>query len=298
MNLLDLDTWTPAALVAGLIALIVLLVGSKSAPGRLALCALCAVTNIRYVAWRWMYSIPEPDTVAATLWVDVFFALELCSLLGALLISLFMSRTLNRSKQADDHQLEPPSNAPVDVFIATYNEGRDILERTVIGAKAIAYPDLRVWLLDDGARPDIKQLAAELGVEYAFRVKGKHAKAGNVNHGLKRALETDRPPEFVLLLDADFVARPTILRRTLGFFRDPRIGIVQTPQHFFNHDPIQTNLGSTRTGLTSSASSSTIFWPARRPGERLSAAERRPSFASAPCRPAEEWRPKPSLRTC
>jgi cellulose synthase (UDP-forming) len=29
----------------------------------------------------------------------------------------------------------------------------------------------------------------------------------------------------------------------VGFFRDPRVGIVQTPQHFFNPDPMQLNLG-------------------------------------------------------
>ena len=80
-----------------------------------------------------------------------------------------------------------------------------------------------------------------------FRVKGKHAKAGNVNNGLRLALATERPPEFILLLDADFVARPNILERTLGLFEVSSVGIVQTPQHFFNHDPIQVNLRSTRT---------------------------------------------------
>jgi len=247
VNLIDLDTWTPVALVAGLIATISLMVGSGSMLGRLLLCAICVVTNIRYVLWRSIYTIPEPDTFLTTLWVDAFFAMELSSQLGALLISFFMSRTLNRSKEAESHQLSFSSNAPVDVFIATYNESQEILERTIIGAKAIQHPDLRVWLLDDGARPEMSQLASELEIEYAFRVKGKHAKAGNVNNGLRLALATDRPPEFVLLLDADFVPRPGILQRTLGFFEDPQIGIVQTPQHFFNHDPIQVNLGSTLT---------------------------------------------------
>jgi len=32
------------------------------------------------------------------------------------------------------------------------------------------------------------------------------------------------------------------LKRTVGFFNDPDIGIVQTPQHFFNRDPVQRNL--------------------------------------------------------
>lgn len=73
-------------------------------------------------------------------------------------------------------------------------------------------------------------------------MNGRHAKAGNVNNGLTHALNTGRPPEFVLLLDADFCANRAILKRTLGLFEEPDVGIVQTPQHFFNHDPVQSNL--------------------------------------------------------
>jgi cellulose synthase (UDP-forming) len=96
--------------------------------------------------------------------------------------------------------------------------------------------------LDDGARDWVEALANELGAFYVRRVKGKDAKAGNVNNGLAHALNTGRPPEFVLLLDADFCADRTILKRTLGLFNEPDVGIVQTPQHFFNQDPVQANL--------------------------------------------------------
>jgi cellulose synthase (UDP-forming) len=74
-------------------------------------------------------------------------------------------------------------------------------------------------------------------------VKGsKHAKAGNVNNGLALALRTARRPEFILLLDAAFVPRTSILKRTFGLFEEKDVGIVQTAQHFFNADPVQTNL--------------------------------------------------------
>ena len=39
----------------------------------------------------------------------------------------------------------------IDVFICTYNEEEAILERTVVGALAIDYPNYRLWMLDDGA---------------------------------------------------------------------------------------------------------------------------------------------------
>jgi cellulose synthase (UDP-forming) len=57
------------------------------------------------------------------------------------------------------------------------------------------------------------------------------------------------PPEFVSILDADFVPTPQFLKRAMSLFRDSTIGVVQTPQHFVNPDPIQINLGATK------------FWP-------------------------------------
>jgi cellulose synthase (UDP-forming) len=106
----------------------------------------------------------------------------------------------------------------------------------------VDHNDLRVFVLDDGTRPWVRELAAELGALYVQRVNGKHAKAGNVNNGLAHALSTGRRPEFILLLDADFIPARTILKRTLSLFDAADVGTVQTPQHFFNPDPVQPNL--------------------------------------------------------
>lgn len=204
----------------------------------------CMALGLRYAVWRLSDALPGPQGAIIDAGVAVFVAFEMLSLLSGLLNLLMLSRTIERSGEADRHADHPVCQSPVDVFIATYNENREILERTLIGACAIEHPDLRVWVLDDGAREWVRQLAADHGAEYACRVNGKHAKAGNVNNGLKCALSTGRPPAFILLLDADFVASRGILRRTLPLFHDDAVGIVQTPQHFFNPDPIQINVFS------------------------------------------------------
>ena len=54
------------------------------------------------------------------------------------------------------------------------------------------------------------------------------------------------PPDFISILDADFVPMPQFLRRALSLFREDDVGIVQTPQHFINPDPLQTNLSMAR----------------------------------------------------
>jgi cellulose synthase (UDP-forming) len=130
----------------------------------------------------------------------------------------------------------------VDVLIATYNEEAAILTRTIVGSLAIDFPRLRVWVLDDGRRVWLEQLCAEKGAGYLTRPDNRHAKAGNINHALDVLRRSADPPEFVAIFDADFVAQPRFLWRTLPLFHDERVGLVQTPQHFFNNDPIQSNL--------------------------------------------------------
>ena len=44
-------------------------------------------------------------------------------------------------------------------------------------------------------------------------------------------------------MDADFVPFPNFIYRTIGFFRDPTVAIVQTPQCFYNAEPMRKNLG-------------------------------------------------------
>lgn len=121
-----------------------------------------------------------------------------------------------------------PQGHTVDVFVTTYDEPVNIVTRTLMAATAIRYPR-RTWLLDDGERPTMRDLARELGCGYFARTKHANAKAGNLNHALAR---TDGA--FIAIFDADHVADPRFLERTLGHFQDERLAYVQTPHEFFN----------------------------------------------------------------
>lgn len=237
----SLSDWGPALLSVGALAAVASFFGRDNPLARAVAAATAAVLLLRYTYWR-LSALPASQSLLQDAWVLVFLTFELLGIVSQMFSLFFMSRYCDRSAQADAAQASPLLSAPVDVFIATYNEPISVLERTILGALAIDHPDLRVWVLDDGARPNIRRLAEETGALYVQRVKGKHAKAGNVNNGLQQALRTGRPPQFVLLLDADFIANRAILKRTMGLFEQADVGIVQTPQHFFNPDPIQVNL--------------------------------------------------------
>ncbi|MEJ7802397.1 MAG: cellulose synthase catalytic subunit [Candidatus Limnocylindria bacterium] len=116
----------------------------------------------------------------------------------------------------------------IAVLIPTYNEGPEILVPTIAAAVALE-PAHETWVLDDGERPEIAELAAALGARYLARTTHEHAKAGNLNHALG-VVDT----EILAVLDADHVAAPEFLRATLGYFADPQVALVQTPQDFYN----------------------------------------------------------------
>lgn len=240
--MLELAAVGPVLLAIGVPLAAFALLGAESRLARAIAALVGAMATLRYILWRWAESMPANQQPIQQLWAWLFFGFEAATMLSSVLVYLFMSRVRDRSSAADAGGTSPLLSAPVDVFIATYNEPYDVLERTIVGATSIEHPDLRVWVLDDSARPWVRELALELGCHYVFRVDRKHAKAGNVNNGLREALSTGRRPEFLLLLDADFVAARHILRRTLPLFAEPDVGIVQTPQHFFNFDPVQSNL--------------------------------------------------------
>src|SRR5690349_302621 len=199
------------------------------------------MVGLRYILWRLVDTVvPFQGDTARTVWVWGVYGCEVMAYVEACIFLLIMSRHNNQSRAADGFQagMEAAGRYPaVDVFIPTYNEGLDVLEKTIIGAKHLDYPDVTVWILDDGRRPWLRDFCASAGVEYLTRPDNAHAKAGNMNNGLRHACG-----ELVAIFDADFVPAHNFLRRTVGFFADPTIGIVQTPQHFFNKDPVQMNL--------------------------------------------------------
>ena len=206
---------------------------------RQMVCLIPALLCVHYLSWRLLFTVwpDNEDSAWAQTWIWGVWGVEVLAFIEVSVFLLIMSRTNTRSQEADRHVMPSPLPA-VDIFIPTYNEPLDVLEKTIVAAAAVDYPHKTVWVLDDGRRDGLRTFCDEAGVRYLTRADNLHAKAGNMNHALAHA-----KGEFIAVFDADFVPAKNFIRRTLGFFSDPAIGIVQTPQHFYNKDPIQTNLG-------------------------------------------------------
>lgn len=183
--------------------------------------ALC--WSASYLAWRigWSWHGSNPE-----LWA----CLLLAELYGLWNLGMLAWLTWDVTPRSRPH---PPPGRSVDVYVCTYDEPNTVLEATLAGCDLMTYPHT-TWLLDDGARPEVAELARAWGVRYMARPTKEHAKAGNINHALPRT-----NGEFVLVLDADHVPLPDALDTLVGYFEDPMVALVQTPHDFSNHDSIQ-----------------------------------------------------------
>ena len=207
---------------------------------RAVVVAILLALTIRYVLWRSLATLNLSDPLNGIFSLGLFF-LEMLMVFTTSIQLYLMLRVKDRRREADRMAVAVESGnfgPPVDIFIPTYNEPAFILRRTVIGCQALDYANKKVYLLDDTKRPEIKLLAKELGCEYITRPDNIHAKAGNINHAT--ALTNG---ELIVVFDADFIPTKNFLTRTVGFFQKPEIALVQTPQSFYNHDPIARNLG-------------------------------------------------------
>jgi cellulose synthase/poly-beta-1,6-N-acetylglucosamine synthase-like glycosyltransferase len=138
----------------------------------------------------------------------------------------------------------PPPQATrwprVTVQLPIFNE-RYVIERLVEAVSRFDYPRefLDIQVLDDStdetqqvASACVARFAAQgLPITYIHRANREGYKAGALENGLKTA-----QGEFVAIFDADFIPAPDFLRRSIPYFENEKIGMVQTRWTYLNRD--------------------------------------------------------------
>lgn len=175
---------------------------------------------LAYLVWRALFTSSGVNPI-------LFWLLLGAEILGWLSLALFVHDAWDQSSL--EYRFGPVEGS-FAILIPTYDEQRDVLEPTVIGATLVHGVD-EIWVLDDGAREWVRDLASTYGVNYVARTSNEHAKAGNINNALP-AVRSD----FILILDADHVPLPDFAKNTRGYFIDPDVALVQTPHDFRNLD--------------------------------------------------------------
>jgi cellulose synthase (UDP-forming) len=248
-GILDL-TW-PQQAVLGLLTVLAAIWVDRSSSSYLVTLTLLLVSmysTFRYGYWRLSYTIKFfLDPGNSWSYLDAFFIWMLVAAETYAFAILFLGymQTLWPLRRTPVPLPDDTDKWPaVDLLIPTYNEPLNVVRYTALAAMNIDWPadKLNVYILDDGRREEFRQFAEEAGIGYMTRDDNKHAKAGNINRALARL---DSP--YVAIFDCDHVPTRSFMQVTMGWFlRDSKLGMLQTPHHFYSPDPFERNLSKFR----------------------------------------------------
>lgn len=171
----------------------------------------------------------------------VVYAFFLAAILLYNLLQLnLLFHYLRRGKIVPPPPLDLASLPLVTIQLPLYNEPY-VAERLIDNILALDYPRDRfeVQVLDDSTdgttalceRKAAHYRAQGFDIQVMHRTDRWGYKAGALADGLPRA-----KGEFIAVFDADFLPNPQFLRRTLGYFQHPKVGVVQTRWTHLNED--------------------------------------------------------------
>lgn len=209
------------------------------------------ICSIVYLTWRIFFTIPIGYGVVSVCAGIFLLVVEGLGVVEAIIHYVNMNNAEEYKKPIVPLELFPD----VDIFVATYNESPELLEKTLLACKRMDYPDLEkvhIYLCDDGRRASMKELARKIGVNYLDRQDNAGAKAGNLNN----ALAHSNSP-YIVTFDADMIPQSCFLMETIPYFVDAnlrnkgkreeeqiKLGFLQSPQSFYDVDLFQFNLHS------------------------------------------------------
>lgn len=146
-----------------------------------------------------------------------------------------------RNQEAPKFNLLDPREIPfVTIQLPIYNE-EYVVERLLENIAKIEYPKskLEIQVLDDSTDDSVKETAARintlkeagLDIQHIRRENREGFKAGALKEGLKIA-----KGDFIAIFDADFLPSGDWLKKTVVYFKDQEIGVVQTRWGHINRD--------------------------------------------------------------
>ena len=156
---------------------------------------------------------------------------------------LFNYLSAHKSEKDDDEKfdLSDPNQIPfVTIQLPVYNE-LYVMERLLDNIVKLEYPSdkLEIQVLDDSTDESIETTAKQIkrlqdkgfDIQHIRRANRNGFKAGALKEGL-----TIAKGEFIAIFDADFLPKSDWLKRTIPYFKDEQIGVVQTRWGHINRD--------------------------------------------------------------
>jgi cellulose synthase/poly-beta-1,6-N-acetylglucosamine synthase-like glycosyltransferase len=187
--------------------------------------------NISY-----LYRMDTFDLVIVSIYFTILAILSFYGLHRYLMVFLYYKHRHKTAKPKSSFEELPR----VTVQIPAYNE-MYVMERIIDAACSLDYPRdrLDIQVLDDStdetqriARNAVERWRSSgIDIHYIHREDRSGFKAGALENGLRTA-----KGEFVAIFDADFVPKPDFLQKSIHFFTDPKVGMVQGRWEHLNRD--------------------------------------------------------------
>jgi cellulose synthase/poly-beta-1,6-N-acetylglucosamine synthase-like glycosyltransferase len=145
------------------------------------------------------------------------------------------------SSKGPTFNLSNPAEVPyVTVQLPVYNE-MYVMDRLLENIVELDYPSekIEIQVLDDSTDESVETTAKQIqklqqqgfNIQHIRRKNRKGFKAGALKEGLEIA-----KGEFIAIFDADFLPDSDWLQRTIPFFKDEKIGVVQTRWSHINRN--------------------------------------------------------------
>lgn len=226
-----------AAMVGGVVGLVVIRFGWRLY-GVLAYVAFVSVI-VGYFAYVFNVALPRVPTAAIPFSLFLLWA-EGTSLAMVVIHTFYgLDNFVKRSwRRTPDRVTFSRYYVPKVAFhYACFNEPPEIVFDALDRFKHLDYPKDRYVVMvcddstDESLRRPVEEYCARNGYAYIHRLDRRGFKAGALNNALKHT-----PPDVELLavIDADYHVEPEYLRETVGYFIDPNLGFLQTPQDYRN----------------------------------------------------------------
>lgn len=149
------------------------------------------------------------------------------------LLHNYLSSKKSKNEECETFDFSNPEEVPfVTIQLPVYNE-MYVMERLLDNIAKIDYPKdkLEIQVLDDSTDETVKTTHDQveklkltgLDIQHITRTDRSGFKAGALKEGLK-----DAKGEFIAIFDADFLPNKNWLKRTIPYFKDKKIGVVQT----------------------------------------------------------------------
>ncbi len=142
-------------------------------------------------------------------------------------------RAIGKNSKCEKFDFSKEEEIPyVTIQLPVYNE-LYVMERLLDNIAKINYPNnkLEIQVLDDSTDESFSITSEQisvlqnkgLNIKHVTRSDRKNFKAGALKEGLKIA-----KGEFITIFDADFLPQKDWLQKTIPYFKNPKIGVVQT----------------------------------------------------------------------